>query len=314
MIILQVRVPGIDTPVNLAGLSSVNLNSVLGEIKVAEGSMYIDAPAPQALIGYSVAYTDSGQSRYVVSQPLLVQVQQRSVMLTVTGIMESYGSSPLIQPDSAIFLPIDYLKMMARLSGYNFLVVKANTVEEVDAVTELLNNAFGSRASVTSIKQVSETVTGITNQISILLFGIAGTSFIAAGLGTFNIMMVSVLERVREIGILKSLGMKDEGILALYVTQGALVGVLGSLTGLGLGVALAYVLPGFLGSANFGGVRSPNLGASRSVNVMTDYSPIITFENVAFAMSISLLVTLISSAYPAWRASQMRPVEALRYE
>jgi len=105
----------------------------------------------------------------------------------------------------------------------------------VDQVSELIGYVFGGRATVTSIENIAETVVSITRQINLLLLVIAGTSFIAGRLGTLDIMLISVLERESEIRMLEALGMKDRGVLSLYLIQGVLTGVLGSLVGLVLG-------------------------------------------------------------------------------
>jgi putative ABC transport system permease protein len=159
--------------------------------------------------------------------------------------------------------------------------------------------------------------------ITLLLVAIASTAFIAAGLGTLNIMMISVLERVREIGIFKALGMKDKEVLSIYIIQGLIVGFLGVLVGLGAGTALAYALPAALQSfgagmtstgggvgGGFGGMGA--FGGSGGFSM--SFTPLISFYYVGIASATSLIVTLLSTAYPAWRASKLRPVEALKYE
>ena len=173
-----------------------------------------------------------------------------------------------------------------------------------------------------SVKQISQIVTSIISQISLLFIGITGTSFIAAGLGTFNIMMISVLERVREIGIVKALGMKDRGVLMLYITQGLLLGLFGSIIGVALGVVTAYVLSTLL-TAGFGPggemmaqgqQQGGGMGGGMGAMGISSFTPVISPTYVGIAVALSIAVTLLSSAYPAWRASKLSPVEALRYE
>lgn len=318
MMNMPVSVTGTEDSISLIGVASLDLISLLGEVKLQDGNMYYDAPAPQVLIGHSVAIDEAGQTRYKVGQPILVQLQKKPIMMTVVGVLDTYGASLTIQADNSIFVPIEYVKTLSRSGAYTIIMVQAESIDEVDKIVELIGYVFGGRASVTSIKQITQSVISITSQINLLLLGIAGTSFIAAGLGTFNIMMISVLERVREIGILKSVGMKDKGVLILYITQGILVGLFGSLTGLGLGVivanALSVVLRGFGMGAGPGMGAGAGAGAGQPSNMMTSYTPVISLTYIGIATAVSIAVTLLSSAYPAWKASRLNPVEALRYE
>jgi len=300
------KVPGINQEVTLVGISSRDLSEILGEIRLDEGQMYVDAPAPQSVIGHNIAYDPTtGKSLYEAGGLILVRLGHRSIPLTIVGVLDSYGSVTAVSPDDSIFIPIDFLKKAAHKFGYNIIVVKATDVKVVDQVTETLTNVYGGRARVLSVQQIARIIMQITGQFNMLLVSIASTSFIAAGLGTFNIMMISVLERVREIGILKALGMKDRQILLLYVNQGLLIGVMGSLLGLTLGVALTYSFPSFF--------LAPNV-TSEARDFIPTYTPTLSPSYTLISVALSLIVTLVSAAYPAWKASKLHPVEALRYE
>ncbi|MCC6017432.1 MAG: ABC transporter permease [Candidatus Verstraetearchaeota archaeon] len=304
--ITTARVTGINDRITILGASTTDMQTVLGSINLIKGESYYDVPSPQAVIGYNIAVDDTGAYRYDVGQPILVQIGSRNIMMITVGILDSYGTSTIINPDTTIFIPIDYLRLLLRTSGYTAIIVKTNSIDDVDSVMELIRYMFGSRASITSIKQITSTVQAVTSQISLLLVGIAGTSFVAAGLGTFNIMTISVLERVREIGILKAIGMKDRGVLALYLSQGLILGILGSGIGVILGAAIAYIIPILLS----GGARINVSGQ----NVLSTYTPKVTPTYIFMSVMIAVLVAVVSSAYPSWKAAKMNPVEALRYE
>jgi len=310
-IILNVKVSGLDERVNLMGVRASDLEEFLGEVKVKDGSLYPDAATPQALIGYNVAYDETGRELYKAGQPIIVKIGNRSLVLTISGVLEEYGGSMIITADDSIFVPLDYLSKLARGIGYNLVIVKASSPEQVEDVTKLLRYVFGGRATVMSVQQITSTVNAIISQINLLLVGIASTSFIAAALGTLNIMMVSVLERVREIGILKALGMRDKEVLTLYMSQGLMIGVIGSVIGVFLGVGLSYVASTFM-KVSFS--HPPTSTQSPHPSFIASYTPIISPIFILLATLISIVVTLIATAYPAWRASKLDPVEALRYE
>ncbi|MEM3056492.1 MAG: FtsX-like permease family protein [Candidatus Bathyarchaeia archaeon] len=303
---MNVRIPGMDTPVALVGISSRDLPDFLGELRLYEGGLYPDLPTPQAVIGNKIAIDEAGQIRYREGQPIVVQMGQRQLLFTVTGVLNTYGAAGIFPPDTSIFIPVEYYNNLVRGVGYSVVLVKAEDMELVDQVSETIGEVFGGRATITTIKHITETVTRITDQINFLLTAIASTSFIAAGLGTLNIMMISVLERVREIGILKALGMRDRGVLLIYVFQGLLIGIFGSLVGFAMGSIVAYLIPGLISG------MSQRAGMAGEFPRLA-YSPIISPSYLAVASLISIMVTLLATAYPSWRASKLKPVEALRY-
>lgn len=323
----RVTVSGMETSVSLYGVSSSDFASLAGEVKLLAGNMYYDVTAPQVLMGHDLGVDELDKLVYRPGQPIRVQIGKSSTMMTVVGVLDAYGGMSMVQPDTSLFIPVEYMNALTGSGGYTQLIVKAESSEDADQVAELLGYVFGGRASVLNLKQLAETVTSIIQQMSLLLVAIAGTSFIAAGLGTFNIMMISVLERVREIGILKAVGMKDRGVLMLYITQGLLLGLFGSLIGFTLGSLTAYGLPIILENAmgfGAGGTPGEQMGSGGGFDGMpmggamaggfSSFTPVISPTFVGMAVALSMVVTLLSSAYPAWKASRMSPVEALRYE
>ena len=141
----------------------------------------------------------------------------------------------------------------------------------------------------------------VFSTIQLFLGGIAAISLLVAGIGIMNIMIVSLIERTREIGILKALGMKSRTVLTIFLGESVIIGLIGAVVGIVLGWILASVTARVLASGAFGG------GGFR-------ITPLLTPEVVLGALAFGVGVSVIFALYPAWRASKLKPVEALRYE
>jgi ABC-type antimicrobial peptide transport system permease subunit len=315
---------GQQVQVSLVGIRSSDLEALLGSIKILDGSTYPDAPVPVALVGYNIAFPpeQGGSQSIYVGQPLLVelgfgQFRQR-IQLQIIGILGQYGSTPFVSPDNSILVPLDELMKILNRRSYSMLLVKASDINTVNDLSNTLNTIYGNNLQILTVQQLSETVSSIIGQFGVLLASIAGISLSVAGLGTMNIMMITVLERTREIGVMKALGFKNRDVLLLYLLEASLIGIIGGLIGIGLGISGAQMLPSiisysFLRTPQQRG-SGPQQGMAQQGQVSLSYSPVIPIDMTITAFTIAILVSIIAGLYPAWRASRMEPVRALRYE
>lgn len=143
------------------------------------------------------------------------------------GILAQYGSTPFVSPDSSIVIPLDELMKILSRRSYGMLIVKASDVATVNDLSNTLNTIYRNNVQILTVQQLSETVSTIIGQFGIFLASIAGVSLSVAGLGTMNIMMITVLERAREIGVMKTIGFKNRDILLLYIVESSLIGIIG---------------------------------------------------------------------------------------
>jgi putative ABC transport system permease protein len=132
-----------------------------------------------------------------------------------------------------------------------------------------------------------------------------------ATVGIVNTMYVSVMERTREIGILKAIGYRPKQIMGMFLAEAALTGVIGAFCGLGLGYALSFLMGGMLGG--LGGGRVAFGGGGGGGGGMT-IVPVFSTELIVFSLTFPVLLATIAGLYPAWRASRMNAVVALKYE
>ncbi|RLE56274.1 MAG: hypothetical protein DRJ40_05785 [Thermoprotei archaeon] len=304
-------VVGSDTiSTTIVGIDSDKLGSVLGEVKLVEGSTYVDAPIPAALVGYNIAFdVTTGEKRIAVAQSLIARKGSHTIPLTVIGILSTYGAAPFISPDDSIFVPLKYLLSLRRRPVYDLIIVKVDSTDHVDEVTEMIKILYGRNVQVISLKFIATQVTSVLTAITVFGLSAAVTAFIAASFGTANVMTISVLERTRLIGTLKAIGMTDTAVLLIYVVQALILGMLGAAVGIPLGAACAYMLNAILSSY----VSVPG-APHRARGPGLVFKPVFTPEYIALATVLAIASALVASVYPAWRAARLRPAEALRYE
>lgn len=223
----------------------------------------------------------------------------KSHTFEVVGIMKEIGNS---QDDSQVYIPIDTMKDLTnegdRISAIYAIATDAGEVEEVaDAIQLKLDNRYGEETfAVFSTTSLANQITAITNTLSIALGAIAGIALIVAGIGIANTMYMSILERTKEIGIMKAIGASSSNILKIFLIEAGIIGMIGGLLGLALGTAISLVLGSIL--------------EAQGLFLKTVVTPQLALMSVAF----SFVVGLISGYLPSRSASRLDPIIALRYE
>ncbi len=231
---------------------------------------------------------------------------------TIAGILAEIGGFGLGGPsDTAVYIPISQAQSFFDTSGANTIVVQlANSDEStITNVSNTIKDAFGGQVQVIAPTAILDTITTAFSMIELFLTGIAGISLLVAGIGIMNIMIVSLMERTREIGILKALGMKNRTVLSIFLSESLIIGLIGTLVGIasGLGLAIVFSRLGVGGGDNLQGFRAVAAGGLSITPVMTET---VMLGSLAFG----ILVSVVFALYPAWRASKLKPVDALRYE
>jgi len=312
------------------GIASDNLKDVLGDLKLVDGFPYSDSSIPSAIIGYQIATSNTTGEQLIFPGQILTlgirggsspmapaQASSSIITVIVAGILDKYGVAGVISPDSSIFIPLQAAEQIFNRRWYNMLIIKVSDVNSIDSVIESLRNMYGASVNAISPTQITQTMQNIVQQLSILLGGIAAVSLIAAALGIFNMMLVTVIERTKEIGTMKALGFKNKHILTQIIFEGLLIGVSGGVIGILLGVVIAYMLPNII-TNKFIGMPTPGIGGiGRTTQIMfrtVSYSPSINPSILLISFTLAVIVSILSSIYPAWRAAKMDPVKALRYE
>ncbi len=255
-------------------------------------------------------------------------VRLNSQLFTVVGVFESDGGSSFQSRDNAAVVPFRTLaqRLRPQKTSRGEDVVTQIVVQLVDesestiagvkqAIETLLLSRHDSEEqdfSVGSQAEQIEAIAEVTAVVSLFLGAVAGISLLVGGIGIMNIMLVSVTERTREIGIRKAVGAKRRDIMWQFMIEAMAVSLGGGFAGAALGVAISLGLNGLSGgqSATSGGSGGPGGGGPFANGITTT----ITAEPIMLALAVSIAIGLVFGIYPAARASRLSPIEALRYE
>ncbi len=235
---------------------------------------------------------------------------------TVTAVLKEIGGFSFGGPsDTGVYIPSAQAESFFGTDTCSQIIVKLANSDQatIDNVSELITNTFDGEVSVISSTAVLSIIGSVFSVIQLFLVGIAAISLLVAGIGIMNIMIVSLIERTREIGILKALGMKSRTVLLIFLGESVIIGLIGAVLGIVLGWGLANVVAVvFSGGGPFAGI-----GGGQDAGVGTaglDIVPVLTPTVLIGALGFGIGVSVIFALYPAWRASKLKPVEALRYE
>ncbi len=325
----------------IIGISPQDLQAAVGgNVSIYEGSTYPDSASPASLIGHSIAFpsSSSGRQNIFIGSAVTALTQSgsrstQSTIIPVSGILNS-SNSLLVPVDTSVIMSMLAAQTLLHRNSFNEILIKAKNTSSVVPLANLIIQIYGSNARVIDTQEIAATAAQIVVSITVLLVVIAGISLMVAAIGIMNVMLMSVMERTHEIGIMKSLGFRNKDVMALFLFQALLVGVIGGILGIAVGAGVSYGLAaaashassagpsassgqsgatvrtgpgGSGGAAAFGGGPS----SSSSSGSLT-FSPMLSASTIIGALVVAMLVSGAAGLYPAWRASRLEPIEALR--
>jgi putative ABC transport system permease protein len=309
---LQISANGKNTSAPTLGVTAAYAEVL--NLSVAGGQFIdqdqVDRRARVVVLGASVANTLFGEDDPVGSQ-IRFGFGRNLITATVVGVMAPKGGNSSSSLDNSVFVPLTTAQTQIQVvrTARNTSVVSQITVQAASKndisrakadITELLlqrHQVAEPDFTVESQEDLTAAVDQVSQTMTVLLGSIAGISLVVGGIGIMNIMLVSVTERTREIGIRKAVGARRADIMMQFLTEALAVTIAGGLVGIATGLGVAH----FLNGRNIAGLGN---------NIQT----VVSWTSVVVAFVVSAAIGVFFGLYPASRAASMSPIQALRYE
>lgn len=268
--------------------------SDLGVVEVEYGRFFRNGEKNVVVLGHSIA-EKTFENKIAVDNKL----ELTNGKVQAVGILKETGNS---QYDSIIIAPVEDVRESSTAKDqYTIIFAKVSNPDRIDdiaaTIQKKMDDIHGKKVmNVLTTKQLTERIGTVTNMLSVVLGGIAGIALIVAGVGIANTMLMSITERTKEIGIMKAIGASNGNIVMIFLTEAALLGLIGGIVGDVLGVGLSEIL----------GIILRNYGLAFTTKV----TPELLTIGLAFSVGVGVLFGFL----PARKAARMSPMEALRYE
>lgn len=221
-------------------------------------------------------------------------------ILRVTGIIEERGMSFDINTDSAVVVSQSWFSEQYHQTGYNSVVIKVRDVDTIEAVAKAIEKKYNKTNDtvydVTDTRKTLKTIFETFGQITTFVSAIGGISLVVAGVSILNIMMMSVTDRTKEIGIMRSIGVVRREVLMMFVYEALILGLIGSITGGVMSFIGGYLISDIM---------------LHSTEYLFEPSSLV---QILYGVFCGIFICLICSLYPAWRAANLNPIDALRHE
>ncbi|OPY21973.1 MAG: macrolide transporter ATP-binding /permease protein [Methanomethylovorans sp. PtaU1.Bin093] len=285
----------------------------VANIKMDAGSFLDDKDQYVAVLGSEVAYEKFDQKVFVKNPIEITFRREDGGVVTqkfiVKGIIQDPNTAFVqtgVEPEIRIFIPIDTMNQMLGKDDYGGFFIKASSLETVRETADEIDDRLARNLGVSTrelenddtkpyvmfdqidaLEQTDQLSTALTS----LLTSVALISLIVGSIGIMNIMLVTVTERTREIGLMKSLGYTRKDILTLFLIESTILSLLGGICGTVLGIGVAFI-----------------------ANYFLDLPSVFPVNQILIGFIVSILVGLVAGIYPANKAAKMDPVEAFRHE
>ena len=301
----------------VVGIDQSKLPLIFPTISFQSGTFVSETDNVGIILGNELSRSSSGDGAFVtVGQTVKVSyrkyVNQQPAnferVFIVRGILNYVGSG-VIPIDQMAFISTSAAKRFFDRKNYDGLYVITRDPNLNEEVMKRIRRIYENELIIISPQVISNVIYKISGGISLFISIVAMVSLLVASVGIITTLQTSVMERVREIGLLKALGFTNRLVLAVFLCEATIIGIVGGGIGAGFGMALSYGMSWVLG-------RSLNIELSSNGGNLINIEIIPSFDiwNIVSTWILCIVLSMISGFYPSWRASRLNPVEALRRE
>ncbi len=254
------------------------------------------------ILGYQV-----WQDLFDGQDPIGKQIKIKKQFFDIIGVMKERGTVAFQNKDNVVFIPVSTAQnIMLGINYVSAIRIKVDKAENVDSVKEQvrlllrdrhnIDNTGVEDFSVMDPREAIDILKTVTNALKFFLAAIAGISLLVGGMGVMNIMLASINERIREIGLRKAIGARKGDIILQFLLESMSITILGGIVGIAIGAAVSFLVAVI----------------ARYLGYNWDY--VVTPSSAIIGIGVAVLIGFIFGIYPAQKASKLDPIEALRYE
>jgi len=304
---------GTSLQASVVGMDLSALPVLYKGLTVAEGYLPLAGDVTSAVIGWGIANPVSGTPidlHQMVSMSVTgIKGSKATVSYAVlaNAILSQYGTALFSNIDDTVYISFQAAQFLAKTPYFSGIYVIVDNTDDVANVQNAIETYYSDNVRVISSGQILSSIQSITGQLTVFLGSIGAVSLFVATVGIVNTMYVSVMERTREIGILKAIGYRPRQIMFMFLSEAALTGVIGGFCGLLLGYVLSFLMGGMF--SGLGGEGRGFFGGGGGT-----IQPVFSTELIIFSLVFPVILATVAGLYPAWRASRMNAVVALKYE
>lgn len=295
-----------ETSILVVGMDQSKFKLVFPKAELLKGAFASSTDSTGIVLGYKIAYNDKGELKFNLGQTLVLKVSKveavggiqkvtvKEKAFQIKGILKELGNQ-IVDEQAYISLPAA-AAFFNKGSEYDGIYVITKDTKYNEEVEKNIKQIYGNNIGVTSPKAIAETINNIVSTFTSYIFSIAFVSLLVGAVGIITTLFTSVMERTREIGLLKALGFSNATILLLFLVESMIIGGVGGALGISAGVMGAHLLAKVI---PFG---------------ITGIKPVFYIKNMFYIWLLAFILSILAGLYPAWKAARLNPIEALRKE